>query len=141
VYPSVGDQPEFIGGERDSSPDKRRRGEATMRRTSLVSGVAASRTWRRQVAWSRTVHRAALATGQCARASHGCPCRGQWPPGHPSPRELGCHVADAPLQHQLGALGDGSHCPGRRYSPLPLESSVRPAPDEIRAGLMTVAPS
>jgi len=64
--------------------------------------------------------------------------------GHPGTRLLANLAAmslTSPLQHQLGALGDGSHCPGRMYSPLPLESSVRPAPDEIRAGLMTVAPS
>ena len=39
VYPSVGDQPEFIGGERDSSPDKRRRGEEAKR---LCEGLHSS---------------------------------------------------------------------------------------------------
>ena len=43
VYPSVGDQPEFIGGGRDSSPDKRRRGEEAKRRSDYAKDFTRQR--------------------------------------------------------------------------------------------------
>jgi len=144
VYPSVGDQPEFIGGERDSSPDKRRRGEEAKR---LCEGLHSSAVSPLHVPGGAKSRGHALFIAPRSR-----PVNVLGPPmaalagvnGHPGTRLLANLAAmslTSPLQHQLGELGDGSHFPGRMYSPLPLESSVRPAPDEIRAGLMTVAPS